>query len=200
MTSWRPPGSILEAPGLDFGGSWVDFSEIFGNKKTINVKNLPRKDIDHRFARPPKVGGRRWSPPGGFQSAAHRRCAKRARSPAPSLSDTLDPSQLANLKGQAHYAGLGSWSPLFVSPQEGGDHRNPSLNLRLLRLVGPLGSIFCPSQACFKNDFEKTSKKVWKSRILASENPSKIYPKCLPNRCSKKHPIFESIFDNIFQN
>jgi len=52
--------------------------------------------------------GRRWSPPGGLQSAAHRRCAKRARSPAPSLSDTLDPSQLANLKGQAHYAGLGS--------------------------------------------------------------------------------------------
>ena len=48
------------------------------------------------------------SPFGGLQSAAHRRCAKRARSPAPSLSDTLDPSQLANLKGQAHYAGLGS--------------------------------------------------------------------------------------------
>ena len=48
------------------------------------------------------------SPLGGLQSAAHRRCAKRARSPAPSLSDTLDPSQLANLKGQAHYAGLGS--------------------------------------------------------------------------------------------
>ena len=65
MASWRAPGSILEAPGLDFGGSWVDFSEIF-SKKTINVKNLPRKDIDHRFARPPKVGGRRWSPPGGF--------------------------------------------------------------------------------------------------------------------------------------
>ena len=56
----------------------------------------------------PRGVGRRWSPPGGFQSAAHRRCAKRARSPAPSLSDTLDPSQLANLKGQAHYAGLGS--------------------------------------------------------------------------------------------
>ena len=97
---WRPRASILEGLGSIF--------PRFSAKKTINVKNLPRKDIDHRFARPPRVGGRRWSPPGGFQSAAHRRCAKRARSPAPSLSDTLDPSQLANLKGQAHYAGLGS--------------------------------------------------------------------------------------------
>ena len=29
MASWRPPGSILEAPGLDFGGSGDDFCEIF---------------------------------------------------------------------------------------------------------------------------------------------------------------------------
>ena len=29
MASWRPPGSILEAPGLDFGGFWKRFFEIF---------------------------------------------------------------------------------------------------------------------------------------------------------------------------
>ena len=29
MASWRAPGSILEAPGLDFGGSGDDFGEIF---------------------------------------------------------------------------------------------------------------------------------------------------------------------------
>ena len=29
MASWRAPGSILEAPGLDFGGSGDDFREIF---------------------------------------------------------------------------------------------------------------------------------------------------------------------------
>ena len=30
MASWRPPGSILEAPGLDFGGFGDDFFEILG--------------------------------------------------------------------------------------------------------------------------------------------------------------------------
>ena len=45
MTSWRPPGSILEAPGLDFGGSWVDFSEIFGKK-------------NHKRQKPAKKGHR----------------------------------------------------------------------------------------------------------------------------------------------
>ena len=45
MTSWRAPGSILEAPGLDFGGSWVDFSEIFGQK-------------NHKRQKPAKKGHR----------------------------------------------------------------------------------------------------------------------------------------------
>ena len=30
MASWRAPGSILEAPGLDFGRLWNDFFEILG--------------------------------------------------------------------------------------------------------------------------------------------------------------------------
>ena len=29
MASWRAPGSILEAPGLDFGGSGLNFFKIF---------------------------------------------------------------------------------------------------------------------------------------------------------------------------
>ena len=107
---------------------------------------------------------------------------------------------MANLKGQAHYAGLGSWSPLFFSPQEGGDHRNPSLDLRFLRLVGPLGSIFCPSQACFKNHFEKPSKKVRKSKIFGSQNPPKTFPKCLQKRCPKKHAILERFLSQTLQN
>ena len=72
--------------------------------------------------------------------------------------------------------------------------------MRLLRLVGPLGSIFGSSRARFKNDFEKTSKKVQKSRILASQTPPKTLPKSYQNRGPKKHAIFERIFDNIFQN
>ena len=31
MASWRPPGSILEAPELDFGGSGDHLSEIFAH-------------------------------------------------------------------------------------------------------------------------------------------------------------------------
>ena len=30
MASWRAPDSILEAPGLDFGGFWASFSEVLG--------------------------------------------------------------------------------------------------------------------------------------------------------------------------
>ena len=75
--------------------------------QTPRTPRTPRVKSSTTTAENKRVG-RRWSPPRGLQSAAHRRCAKRARSPAPSLSDTLDPSQLANLKGQAHYAGLGS--------------------------------------------------------------------------------------------
>ena len=160
MASWRRLDSILEAPGLDFGGSWVDFSEIFGQKNHKRQKPA-KKGHRSQICQTAKGGWAAVVPPGGFQSAAHRRCAKRARSQQESpVRYVKINQQMANLKGQAPYAGLGSCSPLFFSPQEGGDHRNPALNLRLLRLAGPLGSIFCPSQACFKNDFEKTWKKV----------------------------------------
>ena len=77
-------------------------------------------------------------------------------------------------------------------------HRSPASSLRLLRLVGPSWSFFSPSEPHSKNDLEKTSKKVRKSRIWVSQNLAKTLPKTLPNRHSKKHSIFESIFDNIF--
>ena len=44
---------------------------------------------------------------------------------------------------------------------------------------------------------EKTWKKVGKSKILASQNPPKIHPKCLPNRTPQKHVIFHRF---LFQN
>ena len=44
------------------------------------------------------------------------------------------------------------------------------------------------------------SKQMRKSRVSASQNSSKTLPKTLPNGGSKKHMIFERIFDNIFQN
>ena len=42
MASWRAPGSILEAPGLDFGRFGNDFFEIFERETSIwaEKKNL----------------------------------------------------------------------------------------------------------------------------------------------------------------
>ena len=79
MASWRAPGSILEAPGLDFGGSWVDFSEIFGYKNHKRQKPA-KKGHRSQICQTAKGGWAAVIPPGGFQSAAHRRCAGRAKS------------------------------------------------------------------------------------------------------------------------
>ena len=130
------------------------------NTQTPRTPRTPRAKNSTTTAENKRVG-RRWSPPGGLQFAAHRRCAKRAGHSATSLQAKCpDQSQRANLKGQALYARPGSCSPLFFSPQEGGDHRNPPLNLRILRLVGSLGLIFCSSETLFKIYIEKTSKNV----------------------------------------
>ena len=138
-----------------------------------------------------KWGGGGGPPLGGVQSAAHRRCAVRAGSPAKSSSAKCqDQSQMANLKSQAHSARLRSYTPLFFSPQEGWDDRNPVTKFAPSAFSGLLNRFFCSSRVCFKNDFEKTSKKLRKSWILASQNFPKIHPKCLPNRCFKKHAIF----------
>ena len=50
--------------------------------------------------------------------------------------------------------------------------------------------MFWPSKQCFKICFEKKTKKVRKSRFSATQNPPKILPKRLRNRCSNKHAIF----------
>ena len=171
MASWRPPASILEAPGsifeapkLDLEGFSNNFFEIFcqNAKKAKNTQNACQNKTSITNA--PRVGGRRCSPPGGFQSAAHRRCAVRARSPAKSSSAKCqDQSQMANLKGQAHSAKLRSYTPLFFSPQEGWDDRNPVTKFAPSAFSGLLNRFFCSPRMCFKNDFEKTSKKLRKS-------------------------------------
>ena len=132
---------------------------------------------------------RRWPPLGGVQSAGHRRCAIGVLDWFQNRFQIHpDLSQMANLKSQALYARQRSYTPLFVSPQEPGDHRSPAQNFRFLCLVGSCWTIFSPSGARLKNDVEKTSKKTRKSRILASENPPKISPKCLQNppRCLQR--------------
>ena len=138
---------------------------------------------------------RRWPPLGGVQSAGHRRCAIGVLNWFQNRFQIHpDLSQMANLKNQTLYARQRSYTPLFVSPQEPGDHRSPAQNFRFLCLVGSCWPIFSPSGARLKNDVEKTSKKTRKSRILASENPPKISPKCLQNRCPTKPAFFCRFF------
>ena len=52
-------------------------------------------------------------------------------------------------------------------------------------------AIFQPSKNHLVFCFPFFSKKLRKSLILAPQNPSKIHPKCLQNRCLKKHAIFQ---------
>ena len=66
MASWRAPGSILEAPGLDFGGSWVDFSEIFG-KNNHKRQKPAKKGHRSQICQTAKGGWAAVIPPGGFQ-------------------------------------------------------------------------------------------------------------------------------------
>ena len=58
--------------------------------QTPRTPRTPRVKSSTTTAENKRVG-RRWSPPGGLQSAAHRRCAKRARSQPNRFQDTLLP-------------------------------------------------------------------------------------------------------------
>ena len=76
MTSWRALGSILEAPGLDFRGSGLHFPKFWTSYMEPgtprNAKNPPNKNSNTN-GQTAKGGWAAVIPPGGFQSAAHRR-------------------------------------------------------------------------------------------------------------------------------
>ena len=67
-----------------------------------------------------------------------------------------------------------------------------SAKLPQLPSLRPLGSIFGTSKTCFKFCFEKTSKKVRKLMILASQNPPQTLPKSIQNRGTQKNAFFSS--------
>ena len=116
------------------------------------------------------VGGRRCPPPGGFQSAGHQRCANSVLNSFPTGSVQ---SQLANLDILSSISIWSVLSPILSFPQEPGDHRNPTQKNRFLCLVGPSWSFYSPFQPRLKNDIEKTSKKMRKSRNLSSQSRPK---------------------------
>ena len=63
------------------------------------------RSVGPRFLR---IGGAAVIPPGGFNPPPTEGGAGRAGPQAHRFQIRSDPSQIANLKGQAHYAGLGS--------------------------------------------------------------------------------------------
>jgi len=134
-----------------------------------------------------KKGGRRWSPPGGYNPPATEG--------VPTACEIEFKLALSN-----HSWPLSTFfrairpevfeTPILSFPQEPGDHRSPAPKNCFLCLVGSFWSIFAPSEPHSKNDIEKTSKKVRKLRILASQTPPKTLPKSIQNRGPKKHAIF----------
>ena len=74
-----------------------------------------------------------------------------------------------------------------ISPQRLRDHRSPVQKKRQQLVFGHCWSNFSSSDERFKNDFEKTSKRVRKSRFW----PPKTIPKSIQNRCPKKHAILD---------
>ena len=135
------------------------------------------------------------APPGGVQSAGHRKCAIGVLNWFQNRFQIHpDLSQMANLKNQALYARQRSYTPLFVSPQEPGDHRSPAQNFRFLCLVGSCWSIFLPSGARLKNDNEKTPNKNTKIKDFGLPKPSQN-PSNMPSKSmSHKTCIFSSNF------
>ena len=158
---------VLEGSRLDFGGPGPRFWRVLGRFFRDFRQKQPQttKTCQERTSITDLPDRQRWvgggDPPRGVSI---RRPPKVCEACWTTITIACqirqDQSRRANLKGQAPYASLGSCSPLFFSPQEAGDHRNPPLNLRVLRLVGCLGLIFCSSETLFKNDIEKTSRKV----------------------------------------
>ena len=134
-------------------------------------------------------------------SAASRRDAERARFkvqvPNIALQAFLDLKSLAlkaylkaRLEIEAKFAFPPSYNP---SPQGRTDREN-----RRKKKLKAFFSIFCPSNLHSKICIEKITKKMRKSRILASQNPSKTLPKSFQNRCSKRHTFFQSFLTIFF--
>ena len=119
------------------------------------------------------------SPLGGLQSAAHRRCAGRARPQSHRLQPKLQIyQQMAKfLMACSSSCFEGSYTPLFFSPQEPGDHRRPCAKKRKNGTLWLFFSIFCPSKLQSKFCTEKTSKKMRKSMVFATQTPPKTRTK-----------------------
>ena len=128
--------------------------------RTPKKPRTPRAKSSTTTAENKRVG-RRWSSPGGLQSAAHRRCAKRAGHSATSLSDTSRSITKGESERPSSLCKPRLLFPsLFLFPGGWGLPESRSKKKRNFRTWRLLGSIFDPSRTRFENDFQKTSKKL----------------------------------------
>ena len=155
--------------------------DVRNGATSAKTRQKPAKqELDHKWPdRQGWVGG--GDPPRGVSI---RRPPKVCRACWIELTSSSakapDLSQMAKLLMASSSSLSGSWTPLFFSPQEPGDHRRPCAKKRKSVALWLFFSIFCPSKLQSKFCIEKTSKKVGKSRVLASQTPPKTKPKsCL---------------------
>ena len=206
MASWRAPGSILRAPGLDFGGSWDEFFEILGfwtGKLQELISNLPLKlrgsSLEARVARssysnpefqprfPKRVGGGD-PPPGVFNPLPTEGVPSVRDSFArTATSNTKTPTSKALL--QVSHENLVLPLPI-IPPRARPVHRKPDAKKRKSFVFSHFWSIFRHPKRASKTTTKKTSKKMRKSRILASQT----LPKSPSNRRSKKTAFFHAFF------
>ena len=122
-------------------------------------------------------------PTEGVQGVLDQNCKVMANSASPSFF-----LYLLHLKASdpSLFLSPGAWGPPESRPRFASS-----------TFLGPLVLIFCSSETLFKIYIEKITKQMRKSRILASQNPPKTFPKCLQNRNPKKHAIFHRFLFNF---
>ena len=189
MASWRPPGSILEASGLPFGGSGPHFRRLWTSylepRTPRTPKNVQKQKLHHKVARPPKGGWAAVIPPGGFQSAAHRRCAGRAElnshRPQPKLQ-TYHKWPSSRWQAQVLCQALGPLS--FSLPRSLGTTADPAPRSGILWLCGFFFRFFA-LPICNPNFASRKHRKK-------CENRSFGYPKTLP-KLRQNRAFFENV-------
>ena len=165
------------------GSIFTRFSHVFGHVCRELAENLPRHTTPVSIAnllrlsdvgpRSSEGGGAAVVPPWGFGIRRPPQVWQRRAGPlcfnSGPICKVLTPKDLSE-----KFWPQGSGFPsLFLSPGARGPPeprpQNPSS-----ASLGPFWSIFCPSETRFKICFEKTSKKMRKSRISGSQNPPQI--------------------------
>ena len=187
---------VSEASGLDFRGPGPRFWRVWGSfSRVLDVRNgatnaktrqkPAQQELDHKWPdRQGWVGG--GDPPRGVSI---RRPPKVCAACWTTLDNRPQPfvrshQQRAKLLMASSSSLSGSWTPLFFSPQEPGDHRRPCAKKRKSVALWLFFSIFCPSKLQSKFCIEKTSKKMRKSRLWL--------PNTLP-KLSQNRAFFENV-------